>query len=82
MALRERWLNEIDGETSRAGNCVLPSAIAGAYRGQNSIPLPLLSFATFVLPLLPGAALPTDEASPENGLRRGAAFACWDTAES
>lgn len=52
-----------------------------AHRGQNSIPLPLLSFVIFVLPL-PGALPPTDDVSPENGIRCGAAFVCWATVGS
>lgn len=53
----------------------------GAHRGQKSIPLPLLSFVVFV-PLLPGAPPPPDGASPENGLRCGAALVCCATAGS
>jgi hypothetical protein len=51
-----------------------------AHRGQNSIPLPLLSFATFVP--LAAAPLPTGDVSPENGLRCGVVFVGWATAVS
>jgi len=55
------------------GGAAQPS---GAQRGQNSIPLPLLSFATFALPPA-GAPPPPDDVSAENGLRCDAAFVCW-----
>jgi len=56
---------------------LIPGTLRFAHRGQNSIPLPLLSFATFVPPF-PGAPLP-GEVSPANGLRCDPVLACWAT---
>jgi len=64
------------GTSQSQGPCDVTQP-SSAHRGQNSIPLPLLSFATFVP--LAGAPLPTGDASPENGLRCGVAFVCWAT---
>lgn len=65
------------GQSQRPCDAVQPS---NSHRGQNSIPLPLLSFATFVP--LAGAPLPAGDVSPENGLRCGVAFVGWATAVS
>lgn len=67
--------NESDGETAKLAYLVRDTT-GRAHRGQKSIPLPLVSFVVVFVPPPPGTPPPPADASPENGLRCGAAFAC------